>query len=316
MDADIKELNFSLWFRVKDNKNKRYLTPTEVFQNLAPYTILSTYVYDVDEKDSTNYERTDYIDAVNIDWVPCSQTNWVRDIQSKLDRKEEILEIKNDHFYYIFKTIQNQGICINDNINMRFFFNPGMLRGMHMEMNKCGETNSVAKEYGPHITVPPSTWASKCTNDKTISDLEFELNAYEARFEIEEYDQPRTHYSRTISKITPKENKITKTEVSLRKIWLKTIKNYVFRKWVDFYGIQVNELDTTIHDRVVVNGQDPPPYWIMTVDSSSHHYKMMRSYKSIFYVFASVGGVSRGISMCAVLIYFMYNNYFYVKSII
>jgi hypothetical protein len=51
-------------------------------------------------------------------------------------------------------------------------------------------------------------------------------------------------------------------------------------------------------------------------DSGNSHLEIRRSQKSLFYVFESIGGVSRGISIDAVMVYFFYNHYCYIKYLI
>lgn len=83
INHDLVESNMFFWFKATDTSTNQILSPEKFFANFALHGTLSTLVYDID---TANKEKTDYIDAINEVFVPCTLTNWVRLFNEKINQ--------------------------------------------------------------------------------------------------------------------------------------------------------------------------------------------------------------------------------------
>ena len=119
----------------------------EFFTNFALHGVISTYVHDVDLMDPAQVERTDYIDAKILKFVPCDKARWVIDLQKSVENGPGVLH--SDRFMTDLDSLVSQGICMDEN-SLLLFNNKGASRGMKIELRRCGETNTTQPKWAPH----------------------------------------------------------------------------------------------------------------------------------------------------------------------
>ena len=334
MHRDIVEDDFHYWFRAKNSKELLHLSPTDFFKNFSLHGVLSTHVQDEDPNDTGNKIRTDYIDAQHINFIPCSQAKWVQQlIKDKNDASSDYTIYHSSRFEFDLKIIEKQGICL-DSDSMHFFRHQAATRSMHINLRLCGEPNLLSPVYAPHTPAPADPWASGCTKVignyfifilfgakqggaqelglkppqltnlmilaaikliKIIdpTDLVLEVNLYDNSIDIYDFFYPLKKFTRYTTKINPTKNSQINTDIVMNDIEFRTNRGFYFKDYQEDKGIEIQEIRNDRTSRVETATSNPP-YWTIELSAGDSHLEVERNYKGVFYVFAGVGGMSRG----------------------
>jgi hypothetical protein len=246
LDADIVKEKFHFWWRARNTSTSRIIGIDDFFKSFALHGSISTYVYDIDSADPTMTERTDWVDGKVLKFIPCKDTLWVKSLSKDFEENSPAADFHNRKIFDSqFAIIKSQGICIDDREPLRFFYNPGMMRGMHIELRKCGETHEVQTSYAPHQPTPTDPYAGQCDHAITPAKLEMELNVYETRLVVLDYDYPLHKYTRFLTKIRPRTDELTSTEIMLQASEFETNRGNLFKDWQLELGLQVENLSST-----------------------------------------------------------------------
>ena len=142
-----------------------------------------------------------------------------------------------------------------------------------------------------------------------------EVNVYDSSIDIYDFLFPIKKFTRYTTSFQPKSSESVRTDIVMNDIEMRTNRGFYFKDYQQDLGVEIQEIRNDRMSRTETPTSNPP-YWHIELSSGDSHLEIERNYKGVFYVFAGVGGMSRGISMMCVLVYFFYNHYHYVKYLI
>jgi hypothetical protein len=188
-DGDLAANNFHFYWVPWSKKTSGTIGYEEFMQAVKFQGVITTYSFELDPTDPTKQLNPVYSNGKVLEFVPCSQADWVKKLPETLPYSSTEEEKKNSSHINLLKVMKKYGICLNEK-EMHIFYYSGQERNLNIELVKCGAKNwfkDVRGAANPGLADP---YQDQCDHNLGPDDLELEMMLFNKNPHIKDRDKP------------------------------------------------------------------------------------------------------------------------------
>jgi hypothetical protein len=274
-DGDLTANNFHFYWVPWHKKNSATIGYEEFMKSFKFQGVITTSSFELDPIDPKKQLNPVYSKGKVLEFVPCSQADWVKKLPETISTPSPTNEKKKSKNINLLQVMKKYGICLNEK-EMHIFHYSGQKRNLNIELVKCGAKNWFKDVRGAANPGDADPYRDQCDHKLGPDDLELEMMLFNKNPIIHDHDKPFHTSVRYLDYTTLSETTYKHTYYDLREMKIKTDVGLITPKYVYETSADIQQKGNELRARDVSDTNNP--YWVVRAWSGDEKIEIKRSY--------------------------------------